>query len=159
MGLQPDRASSEDESVIIDNFEEDDAIDLAYWRSDHEDDRDQTIELLESELRESHHELDSAHTRIDELNQELRSAYERIDETYNAFDQYQQFTEQTVVYPRETPVEALTYTSLGLTSEAREIAGKIKKVLRDRGGYVDQDVRDALVHETGDVLWYVARVA
>lgn len=48
----------------------------------------------------------------------------------------------------------LYYLGLGIASEAGEIAGKIKKLMRD--GYYDTS---ALVHEVGDVLWYCARLA
>lgn len=134
--------------MIIDDYETDTSDELAeaYTR----------IEQLENERDEL--KIDN-----DELNAQLSSAYERIGELageqYNAFDEYQKFTEQTAIYPRETPVEALTYTALGLASEAGEVAGKMKKVLRDSGGFVDDHARDALVGETGDVLWYVARMA
>lgn len=51
------------------------------------------------------------------------------------------------------------YPTLGLCGEAGEVADKVKKVMRDRGGVFDAEVRDDLRLELGDVLWYVAQLA
>jgi len=71
-------------------------------------------------------------------------------------NEYQQRTIETAVYPGSGTggEKELTYLGLGLASEAGEVAGKIKKLLRD--GRLDTD---ALVGEIGDVCWYVARLA
>jgi len=53
----------------------------------------------------------------------------------------------------------LIYHVLGLTNEAGEVAGKVKKNIRDKGNVWDQVDRDALAQELGDVLWYLSRVA
>jgi len=39
------------------------------------------------------------------------------------------------------------------------VANKVKKVLRDSGGQVSEEVRQTLVAEVGDVLWYLARLS
>jgi NTP pyrophosphatase (non-canonical NTP hydrolase) len=39
------------------------------------------------------------------------------------------------------------------------VAGKIKKVFRDKDGEISAETRDALKAELGDVLWYIAQVA
>jgi NTP pyrophosphatase (non-canonical NTP hydrolase) len=54
---------------------------------------------------------------------------------------------------------AIDYCIHGLTSEAGEVAGKWKKVLRDNGGELSEEIREAMLRELGDVLWYVARIA
>lgn len=65
-------------------------------------------------------------------------------------DTYQEFTRSTAIYPKD---KALEYLTLGLTSEAGEVAGKLKKAIRD--GVKDEK---ALVDEVGDVLWYAVRI-
>jgi NTP pyrophosphatase (non-canonical NTP hydrolase) len=54
---------------------------------------------------------------------------------------------------------AITYPTLGLVNEAGELAGKVKKIFRDKGGMIEEEDRDALKHELGDVLWYLAQIA
>lgn len=70
-------------------------------------------------------------------------------------DAYTKLTEQTAIYPGAGSGNDLElyYLSLGLTSEAGEVAGKIKKIIRD-------DALDvgALAYEIGDVFWYACRL-
>lgn len=59
------------------------------------------------------------------------------------------------------PVETnhpVIYPTLGLTNEAGEVAGKIKKIFRDRGGVITDEDRQELKLELGDVLWYLAEI-
>jgi NTP pyrophosphatase (non-canonical NTP hydrolase) len=69
---------------------------------------------------------------------------------------YQQAARRTAIYAEQHRV---IYPALGLASEAGEVAGKIKKVLRDQGGDFAQAPREAIMDELGDVLWYVAVLA
>ena len=73
-----------------------------------------------------------------------------------SFDIYQEKTGETAIYP---PEKALEYLTLGLCSEAGEVAGKLKKIIRDNNGIVDEDAAQKLSIEIGDVLWYVAQLA
>ena len=70
---------------------------------------------------------------------------------------YQDAARKTAAYPDvgSNPI----YPTLGLTGEAGEVADKVKKVIRDRGGVFDADTREAIKLELGDVLWYVAQLA
>ena len=71
-------------------------------------------------------------------------------------NEYQTQTSQTAIYP---PERAMEYLALGLTSEAGEVAGKVKKVIRDYSGVIDDNAGHAIAQELGDVLWYVAQIA
>lgn len=71
-------------------------------------------------------------------------------------DDYQKAARQTALYPEDRRV---IYPTLGLASEAGEVAGKVKKVLRDRGGDFSDEQVAAIKDELGDVLWYVAVLA
>jgi NTP pyrophosphatase (non-canonical NTP hydrolase) len=52
----------------------------------------------------------------------------------------------------------IVYPTLGLVNEAGEVAGKIKKIFRDKGGHISEEDREALKYELGDVLWYLAQI-
>ena len=73
------------------------------------------------------------------------------------FTEYQQKAKATAKYP--VIGHGVIYPTLGLTNEAGEVAGKIKKVFRDKDGIISEETRDALKAELGDVLWYLAQVA
>ena len=75
------------------------------------------------------------------------------------FDEYQRKTKETAIYPRDNPMTALSYATLGLVGESGEIANKVKKIIRDQDGDINQDVKEKLGKELGDVLWYVANLA
>jgi NTP pyrophosphatase (non-canonical NTP hydrolase) len=47
---------------------------------------------------------------------------------------------------------------MGLANEAGEVAGKIKKIFRDKGGIFSDEDRGALKKELGDVLWYLTQI-
>lgn len=70
-------------------------------------------------------------------------------------NEYTDLTNKTAIYPEAGTGSDLElyYLSLGLVSEAGEVAGKVKKLIRD-------DVLDvgALAYELGDVFWYLVRI-
>jgi NTP pyrophosphatase (non-canonical NTP hydrolase) len=72
------------------------------------------------------------------------------------FNDYQQKSRKTAAYPAIG--HAVIYPTLGLVNEAGEVAGKVKKVFRDKDGQIDNETREALKSELGDVLWYIAQV-
>jgi NTP pyrophosphatase (non-canonical NTP hydrolase) len=69
-------------------------------------------------------------------------------------NEYQVAADKTAIYPGRDEPLGLYYASLGLVNEAGEVAGKVKKVIRD-GGYDPNTIAD----ELGDVLWYAAVLA
>lgn len=77
------------------------------------------------------------------------------------FKEYQDFTVTTDIYPVNdmTSIASLSILALGLNEEAGEYAGKLKKTIRDNGGYLGPDRRIAAAQELGDVLWYLTRSA
>lgn len=72
------------------------------------------------------------------------------------FTNYQASSAQFAIYPKE---HELTYLTMGLCSEAGEVADKVKKAIRDKGGVIDDTIADAISSELGDVLWYITQLA
>lgn len=69
---------------------------------------------------------------------------------------YQQAALSTAIYPHD---HEIPYLVLALGEECGEVAGKVKKVIRDKDGqFFQTDIR-AIALELGDVLWYAANIA
>lgn len=73
------------------------------------------------------------------------------------FKEYQEKSRKTAIYPDAG--NNFIYPTLGLSGEAGEVSEKIKKVIRDKEGIIDEDTRDLIRKELGDVLWYVSQLA
>lgn len=63
---------------------------------------------------------------------------------------------RTAIYP---PEHGLQYAVLGLCSEAGEVAGKVKKVMRDQDGNFSAEAKAEIASEAQDCLWYLAAIA
>ena len=73
------------------------------------------------------------------------------------FEEYQTEASATALYPRR--LENLEYPTLGLAGEAGEVANIVKKIQRDHGGVINDEIRAKLKDELGDVLWYISACA
>jgi NTP pyrophosphatase (non-canonical NTP hydrolase) len=51
------------------------------------------------------------------------------------------------------------YPTLGLVGEAGEVAEKVKKLIRDKGGVLSDEDRKNIALEASDVCWYLAVLA
>ena len=73
------------------------------------------------------------------------------------FEDYQSEASQTAHSPRR--MSNLEYPTLGLAGEAGEVANIVKKIQRDHGGVLNEEIRGKLKDELGDVLWYISACA
>ena len=80
-----------------------------------------------------------------------------------ALDEYQESCLDTAIYPH-----SVVYPAMGLASEAGEVNGLVKKLVRDEGMPLDiddaeialsADTRRELAKELGDCLYYIAVLA
>ena len=69
------------------------------------------------------------------------------------FDEYQRRSAQT-----RLNTATFAYLVLGLASEAGEVAGKYKKVIRGDTP-LTESFKTAIAYELGDVLWYISQIA
>ena len=74
-----------------------------------------------------------------------------------SFEEYQLQAKQTALYPNR--LRNLEYPTLGLAGEAGEVANVVKKIQRDFGGEITDEIRLKLKDELGDVLWYLSACA
>ena len=75
------------------------------------------------------------------------------------FNNFQTNASRTAFYPRVFKNQGLYYTALGLVGEAGEIANKVKKIMRDNNGKLEEINKADIFDELGDVLWYCASLA
>lgn len=85
------------------------------------------------------------------------------------FNEYQDGTHATAVYPEgvqrvcnlgiERTMLEMAYCVAGLTSEAGEVAGKFKKIVRGDKDIASTAALNEIAHELGGVLYYVAQLA
>lgn len=77
------------------------------------------------------------------------------------FKEYQEKSRKTALYPEVG--DTFQYPILGLVAEAGEVADKLKKHIRDRNLYKPSDLNEEqkqeLAKELGDVLWYLSQLA
>ncbi|HUF04254.1 MAG TPA: nucleoside triphosphate pyrophosphohydrolase family protein [Aridibacter sp.] len=73
------------------------------------------------------------------------------------FEDYQSAAGRTALYPKR--LDNLEYPTLGLAGEAGEVANIVKKIQRDHGGEINEEIRAKLKDELGDVLWYISACA
>lgn len=76
-------------------------------------------------------------------------------------DVFQETALSAAIYPSRNTrtLASMTYCALGLAEEAGEVAGKLKKIIRDGEGLITPDGRERMARELGDVLWYVSAMA
>ena len=72
------------------------------------------------------------------------------------FKEYGKFVESMKVYPYTSHI---IYPALGLCGESGEVAEKIKKIIRDKGGVYTPEDKTEILKELGDVLFYVTALS
>ena len=72
------------------------------------------------------------------------------------FDEYQELALRTAsAQSTESATTMLTSAALGLSGESGEIADHVKKIVY-HGHPLDEETRDKIAKEIGDILWYCA---
>lgn len=72
------------------------------------------------------------------------------------FLEYQKKTHTTFLDTEDSPKLILARMALGLVDESGEVAGKVKKYLRR--DFSTDKLKEKLVYELGDVLWYLSEI-
>ena len=75
------------------------------------------------------------------------------------FNEYQTKASTTATFEGKQNDYKLMYLALGIAGESGEVAEKIKKLMRNDNGELDEEKRVAIKHELGDVLWYLSQMA
>jgi NTP pyrophosphatase (non-canonical NTP hydrolase) len=87
----------------------------------------------------------------------MEDEYIYLEKDYLEFDTYERRAMKTAIYPNRG--DNLIYPTLGLCGESGEIAEKLKKLIRDKDGVVDEEWKKGMARELGDVLWYITAIA
>lgn len=74
-------------------------------------------------------------------------------------NEYQQRALETWLNHSNANSYNIIYPTLGLVGESGEVAEKVKKVLRDHNGMFEDETRQAIALELGDVFWYLATLS
>lgn len=78
------------------------------------------------------------------------------------FNEYQKKSRKTALYTnidKEVIGSHILYPTLGLAGETGEFVEKIKKIIRNKNGIFDEEDKESLKGELGDILWYIAQLA
>jgi NTP pyrophosphatase (non-canonical NTP hydrolase) len=118
---------------------------------------------LETYTTNQSYTIKRLHLEIEAFQSNQKILSDRLESFYQdgllTLGKYQERASETAVYPGKGEIVGLMYAALGLAGESGEISNKVKKVLRDSGGILTDEKRDALKAEVGDVLWYLAALA
>lgn len=88
--------------------------------------------------------------------------FESMTKTQNlhSINEYQRQALETFAGNTWDKNQQIMYATLGVANEAGEVAGKIKKIIRDHdGNFSDDKLRLEIIKELGDVLWYTSVLA
>lgn len=74
-------------------------------------------------------------------------------------DAYLEFTREVADYEGAMTLKGTDYSFKGLVSELGELAGVLKRVIRDdKSNFMSLTRRAKAVDEAGDILWYFVRL-
>ena len=82
--------------------------------------------------------------------------WEDVDCIKMGLNTYAHYAKDTIVNPDK---QDWLYFALEVCDEAGEVAGKVKKIIRDQDGHIKPHNIEALKGEIGDVLWPLAMLA
>lgn len=75
------------------------------------------------------------------------------------FDEYEKLASRTAIFNESQQLYRLYDLGLGVAGETGELVEKLKKAIRDDGGEITDERREALKKEIGDVLWYLSQLS
>ncbi len=80
-----------------------------------------------------------------------------IDVPYT-FEEYSEQASAMAISPGNIQPK-YAYYALALGEEAGEVQGKVKKLIRDSGGILTDEIKRSITKEMGDALWYLNQLA
>lgn len=78
------------------------------------------------------------------------------------FDEYQEKAITTDLFerkPNDIMNPGFLEKAFGLVGEAGEAAEKLKKIIRDKNGQLNEADKAEIIKEFGDVLWYISSLS
>ena len=118
---------------------------------------DPMVLLFDSKYRDYYLRVISHARENGFLQDTARDAGNLVKKSRSDFDVYSDRARSYAFYPKRG--NNIEYTAIGLAEEVGEALGKIKKMIRDKGGVMIFDCRTSIKKDLGDALWYLDAMA
>lgn len=65
---------------------------------------------------------------------------------------------QYAQYPGRMSKDGIAYCLMGVGGESGELLEKVKKIYRDKNSIIDEEAKEWLIKEMGDIFWYCSQI-
>ena len=74
------------------------------------------------------------------------------------FEEYRLKADVVAQYPGRMSKDGLVYCLMGVGGESGELLEKVKKIYRDKNSIIDEEAKEWLIKEMGDIFWYCSQI-
>lgn len=74
------------------------------------------------------------------------------------FEEYRIKADVVAQYPGRMSKDGIAYCLMGVGGESGELLEKVKKIYRDKNSIIDEEAKEWLIKEMGDIFWYCSQI-